>query len=550
MTSRMSNPAWPTQARRVRVVRKWSTSIALAGMLCMHFTAFGDQPPPWGNWPLWGDQRDGTYRNPILPADYSDIDCIRVGGNYYMISSTMQYSPGMVVLRSRDMVNWQTIGHVVGDLTTISPELGWDRMNRAGRGIWAGAIRHHDGRFWVYFGTPDEGYFMSTAHDPAGPWAPLHQLMDQAGWDDCCPFWDDDGQAYFVGTEFKAGYKTWLFRLSADGTTLDLDSRILLNEGFGREANKLYKIKGTYYHLYSEHRPGVGRYLMMKRARRITGPYGEPRQLSEVQADIHEPNQGGLVQAENGQWYFLTHHGTGAWEGRPASLLPVTWIDKWPIIGKPNSRGIGEMVWHHAKPVVAKAPMVFPQTPDSFDSGTLHPQWEWYYQPRADKWSLGERPGFLRLKAFKPLRAGDLRSVGNMLTQRAWRTPRSLVTVKVDPRGMVDGQVAGLCNYAGGGGSALVIRKEAGNLHLQAVGKQIDATQLLSMPSDLWLRCAWGLEGTCGYSYSLDGSAFKPLGGSYQLTWGDYRGSRIGLFTCNDAAERGVLDIAGFDCKF
>ena len=111
-------------------------------------------------------------------------------------------SPGMVVLHSRDLVNWAIIGHVVADVSQISPEMNWDRMNRYGRGVWAGAIRYHDGKFWVFFPTPDEGIFMATATDPAGPWEPLHQVWKTSGYDDTCPFWDDDGQGYLITTHF------------------------------------------------------------------------------------------------------------------------------------------------------------------------------------------------------------------------------------------------------------------------------------------------------------------------------------------------------------
>ena len=165
--------------------------IPLLGVATLAFAS--DPPTAWGDWPHWGAQSDGTYRNPVLPSDYSDLDCIRVGADYFAISSTFQFSPGMVILHSRDLVNWTIAGHAVYDLTQIGPELNWDRMNRTGKGIWAGAIRHHDGKFWVFFGTPDEGYFMTTAADVAGPWAPLHPVLKEAGWDDCCPFWDDDG---------------------------------------------------------------------------------------------------------------------------------------------------------------------------------------------------------------------------------------------------------------------------------------------------------------------------------------------------------------------
>jgi beta-xylosidase len=506
------------------------------------------EPSVWGDWPKWGDQGDGTYRNPVLPSDYSDLDCIRVGPDYYAISSTLPYSPGMVVIHSLDLVNWRIVGHVVEDLTQISPELNWNRMNRAGRGIWAGAIRHHDGKFWVYFGTPDEGYFMSTAKNPAGPWEPLHRVTNEPGWDDCCPFWDDDGQGYFVGTCFKDGYKTWLFKLTSDGRSLVSDSRVLLNEGSHREANKLYKINGTYYHFFSEHRDGVGRYVMMQRAKSITGPYTEKRQLSHAQTAAHEPNQGGLVQTEKGGWYFFTHHGSGDWEGRCASLLPVTWVDGWPILGEVGSDGIGTMVWTARKPVEG-TPVVTPQSDDTFDAAQLGVQWEWHYQPRADQWSLTERQGCLRLHAFKPLRRDDLKTVGNMLTQRAFRTSENVVTVALDLTGMADGQVAGLCHYSRDA-STLAVRREHDALTLEfARDKKITRGPVLPTPR-LWLRSEWGLDGKSRYSYSSDGATFTPFGEPYQLGWGDYRGDRIGLYTYNNDAEAGYVDIGSFSYRY
>jgi beta-xylosidase len=158
----------------------------------------GNQNVKWGNWQKWGDQGNGTYRNPILPGDYSDIDCIRVGNDYYAISSTFQFSPGMVILHSKDLVNWTIAGHAVNDVSKISPKLNWDRMDSYGKGIWAGSIRYHAGKFWIYFGTPDEGYFMTSSKNIKGPWSPLVTVLAEKGWDDCCPFWDDDGQAYLV----------------------------------------------------------------------------------------------------------------------------------------------------------------------------------------------------------------------------------------------------------------------------------------------------------------------------------------------------------------
>ena len=243
-----------------------------------------DDARVWGDWPRWGDQGAGTYLNPVIPGDYSDIDCIKVGSDYYAISSSFQFSPGVVILHSRDLVNWTIRSHAVADLTQISPELNWDRMNRYGKGIWAGAIRHHAGKFWIYFGTPDEGYFMTTATDIAGPWAPLHPVLKAAGWDDCCPFWDDDGQGYLIGSNFRDGYKIHLWKMTADGRELIPGSDKVIYQSKGSEANKLYKIDGWYYHFFSEVRP-EGRVIMMERAKAIAGPYEEKRQLKHADRD-------------------------------------------------------------------------------------------------------------------------------------------------------------------------------------------------------------------------------------------------------------------------
>ena len=501
----------------------------------------------WGDWQRWGDQGDGSYNNPVLPADFSDIDCIRVASDYYAISSTFQYSPGVIILHSRDLVNWSVLGHVVDDVTQIGPELNWDRMNRYGRGIWAGAIRYHDGKFWVYFGTPDEGYFMSSAKNPAGPWEPLHCLMKEVGWDDCCPFWDDDGQGYFVGTCFKDGYKTWLFKLTPDGRELVKDWRVLLNQGSGREANKLYKINGYYYHLFSEFKPGTGRYVVMQRATNIAGPYLEKQQLNHAEAAAREPNQGGIVQAEDGNWYFLTHHGNGDWAGRCASLLPIKWTNGWPILGKVESDGIGGMVWSGRKSV-PNTPLLLPQTDDDFNGPKLGVQWEWNYQPRADKWSLTERPGFLRLHAFKPLQRDNLKKAANTLTQRVFRTSTNIVTLALDLSGMADGQVAGLCHYSKDY-STIAVRCQNGIIALELAHNQTIENGPALTPQKLWLRSTWGLDGKSNYSYSTNGTTFMVFGEAYQLGWGDYRGDRIGIFTYNNA-DAGYVDCDSFTYRY
>jgi beta-xylosidase len=518
-------------------------------------------PPAWGGWEAWGDQGDGTYRNPVLPADYSDLDCIRVGTDYYAISSTFQFSPGVIVLHSRDLVNWRIVGHVVPDLRQLGPAYNWDRMDRYGRGIWAGALRFHAGKYWVYFGTPDEGFFLSTAPSPEGPWAPLHPVMRAAGWDDCCPFWDDDGQGYFVCTQFATDpangkkYNIHLFRLTPEGRDLVRGSDAIIHQSQGSEANKLYKIEGRYYHFYSEVKAGEGRVVMMDRSRSLYGPF-ETRQLSGNQRAAHEPNQGGLVDTPAGGWYFLTHHGTGAWEGRAASLLPVTWLGGWPILGRPDATGLGTMVWAARKPAAGLA--MRPQTSDDFTAAALGPQWEWNYQPRPDKWSLSERPGFLRLRAFPGLDGNNLLKVGNTLTQRVVRAKQAVVVVRLEFAALADGQHAGLSHFA----AARRPDRPAASSASIGVGR-VGSERAIEFSRDgiftrgpalsgnvVWLESTWGLEGESRFAFSTDGRTFTPLGEPYQLAWGAYRGDRLGLFTFNNRADEGLVDFSDFRFTF
>lgn len=525
--------------------------IFLSLLLCLQLSGVCSKAQMTGN---WGDQGNGTYVNPVLPADYSDLDAIRVGDDYYAISSTMQFSPGMVVLHSKDLINWEIAGHVVDDLTRISPQLNWDRMNSYGRGIWAGSIRYYNNKFWVYFGTPDDGFFMSSATNPAGPWEPVHHLWSFSGWDDCCSFCDDDGQLYFIATNFAVDpknnkkYNIHLFRMTPDGKRLIMESDSIIHQSNGSEANKLYKINGLYYHYFSEVKP-EGRVIMMARSKNIYGPW-ETRQLNHVDPKMdREPNQGGLLQAPAGKWYFLTHHGSGGWEGRPASLLPVSWINGWPVIGKPDADTIGRMVWSGPKPISDKRKISI-QSSDEFDTGKLNVQWEWNYQPRAGKWSLTARKGYLRLYAFTPVSARKQASVilraGNTLTQRSMRTPNNTATVRIDVSHMADGQFSGLTHFSTTSYSLFGIKQENGIRTLVYDNNGKDTSGITISGESVWLRSTWGTEGISQYAFSTDGKTFKTVENTYQLTWGSYRGDRIGIFNFNTREDNGYVDIAWF----
>lgn len=507
----------------------------------------------------WGHQGNGTYANPIIPADYSDLDAIRVGNDYYAISSTMQFSPGMVVLHSTDIINWQIISHVVDDLTQISPELNWDKMNRYGRGIWAGSIRYYKNKFWVYFGTPDEGFFMSTANKASGPWEPLHQVWKVAGWDDCCSFCDDDGQLYLVATNFATDpknnkeYNIHLFKMTPDGKQLIMESDSVIHQSKGSEANKLYKINGFYFHLFSEVNQQGQRYIMMARSTSLYGPY-ELKQLNKVdrQKD-REPNQGGLLQTNGGNWYFLTHHGRGDWEGRPVSLLPVTWVNNWPIIGAVGADTVGEMVWHAAMPLAVKNNIRI-QTSDAFQLPKLSEQWEWNYQSRKEKWSLTARKGYLRLHAFKPVLTTSnqpiIAGAGNTITQRSMRTAANSAVIKMDIKNTSDGQVAGLTHFSTKSYSMFGIKTAEGVKQLFC---EIDGTSTIGLAitqNIIWLKSEWDLQGINRYYYSLDGIKYTPFGNTSVLTWGSYRGDRIGICNYNTKADKGYVDIDWFRYQY
>lgn len=493
----------------------------------------------WGAWHQWGEQPDGTYRNPIIPSDYSDLDCIRVGDDYYAISSTMQFSPGMTILHSHDLVNWEIAGNAVSDLTQIGSALSWKEMDRYGRGVWAGTLRHHNGKFYLFFGTPDEGYFMTTAPKAEGPWEPLTPLLAENGWDDCTAIWDDEGHGWFLGTCFKEGYNTYLFRMADDGRSIDRSSARLVNSGNHREANKLIKHGDYYYLVFSEHKDGIGRYVMAKRDKQLTGSFAEEKQLLLPCVEAHEPNQGGIIEGRDGKWYFLTHHGHGDWSGRVVSLLPVEWVDGWPMMGNRSQGEPGTMVWKGKMPLKATGWRC--QQSDDFDSRRLGPQWQWNYQPRDEKWSLGERLGWLRLKAFRPLENNRLLKAGNILTQRTFRTEQSEVTIKMDISHATDGLRAGLCHFAGHSASLGIVCQQGKN-YLEFTDNDKRTVHQEIPLSMIWLKSKWGLDGMSQFYYSFDGNNYTPLG-QYQLSWGFYRGDRIGIYCYNEQAESGWIDV-------
>ena len=251
---------------------------------------------------VWSaDNGDGTYRNPIIFADYSDPDVIRVRDDFYLVASSFNCSPGLPVLHSKDLVNWTIIGHAF-------QRYPYESFNtpQHGNGVWAPSIRFHGGEFYIYFGDPDRGIFMTKATNPAGPWDPLVHVKEAKGWIDTCPFWDDDGNAYLVHAwaRSRAGINSILTinRMSADGKTL-LDEGKLVFDGHAHhptiEGPKLYKRDGYYYIFAPAGGVGTG-WQTVLRSKNIFGPYEDRIVMDQGRTNINGPHQGGWVELKSG----------------------------------------------------------------------------------------------------------------------------------------------------------------------------------------------------------------------------------------------------------
>ena len=228
------------------------------------------------------------------------------------------------------------------------------------------------------------------------------------------------------------------------------------------------------------------------------------------------------------------------------SLLPVEWVDGWPMIGDRSQGEPGTMVWQGKVPLGEKSEeeeseKLTLQRSDDFDATQLGPQWQWNYEPRKEMYSLSEHPGWLRLKAFIPLKQGVFLTAGNTLTQRSFRSRHNEVTVKLDIRHTTDGLHAGLAHFASQSASLGIVNR-GGQNYLEFTQNDNRQQSIAITSSHLWLKSVWGLDGMSTFYYSIDGDNFVPMG-QYQLSWGYYRGDRIGIYCFNDLSESGFIDV-------
>jgi beta-xylosidase len=511
---------------------------------------------------FWGDQGNGTYINPVLNADYSDPDVVRVGEDFYMVCSEFHFM-GMPVLHSRDLVNWTIIGRVY-DAIRFAPE--YDTNERYAGGSWAPSIRYHDDKFWIYFCTPDEGLFMTMAEKPEGPWEPLHQVVKVPKWEDPCPLWDDDGQAYLARSQHGAG-PIIVHKMSPDGKAL-LDDGFTVYTGPVAEGPKFMKRKGFYYISIPEGGVSSG-WQTVLRSKNIYGPYEKRVVLETGSTGINGPHQGGIVDTPNGEWWFF-HFQHIFSLGRVCHLQPVRWINDWPVMGVDMDRnGIGEPVYVWEKPDVGKEyPIAVPQTSDEFNNPELDFQWAWNHNPANEAWSLTEKPGYLSLGSSQ---GTSLQRAKNTLTQKVMGNKGEATTLLVT-EDLADGQKAGLCLF-GRQYNSLGIAKENGELAVFAdingditrkpiKGKKIylrvvmvsdpgtmsrpgrDRTQSppegeQGAPQNSRFRFP-AMTGNHRFYYSTDNKEFYPLGEKFAATFGNWKGPKVGLFSYHEFGNGGT----------
>lgn len=376
---------------------------------------------------MWNaDLGNGMYKNPILYADYSDPDACRAGEDYFMIASSFCNAPGLPVLHSKDLVNWKVINYILPKV----PEERYDKPVH-GCGVWAPAIRYHEGTFFACFPMPDEGIYMSTTKDPFGTWSEPVNIRPGAGWIDPCPFWDEDGRAYLVAGVAKSriGYKSVLhmIEMQPDGMGLIGEAKVVfdgnLNEQETIEGPKLYKRNGWYYIFAPAGGVKTG-WQTVLRSRNIFGPYEYRVVMRQGDTTVNGPHQGAWVDTVTGEDWFLHFQDVYA-AGRIIHLQPMSWKEDWPIIGiAKDGNDYGEPVLTYRKPNVGEATkeaeICEPDASDDFSKNTLGLQWQWNANPKEDWYKLTSEGLCLNaVKQEEKIKHGDY---PNLLLQK-WPAP-------------------------------------------------------------------------------------------------------------------------------
>lgn len=532
--------------------RKLILSAALP-VFCLAATAFGWQC----------DNGNGTYTNPLFYDEFSDPDLIRVGEDYYLTGTTMHSMPGLPILHSKDLVNWELLAYAFDKLDLEPAFRLEDGREIYGQGIWAPCFRYHNGTYYIFTNINGVGTQMFRATDPAGPWT---RTQMKQGFHDLSVLFDDDGRVYVIW-----GYQGIHFaQLNEDLTdAVPGTERVIIQRGEGMgEGVHFYKINGKYI-ITSAWFAGRMR-MPCARADRPEGPYevnpaismdedfglaegyrlGRRRQFPFDVVDRNtrdggrmSMHQGGIVDTPSGQWWGFSMMDFNS-VGRLTCLSPVTWKDGWPYFGLEGNLKRTPRTWVKPDTKYPSEPRRPYERSDDFSGSNLKPVWQWNHVPVDEKWSLTERPGFLRLHS---LPSPDLWRARNSLTQRAVG-PVSIPTAVLDAGGMKPGDAAGLAlfnlPYAWIG-----IRCSSDGLVLEQFDQLTGKRQTRPLEGKrVWLRaeCDY-LKDMSAFSYSTDGKTFTPIGDEFKMVYQlkTFQGIRYTLFHYNTSGSPG--GVADFD---
>lgn len=484
------------------------------------------------------------YKNPIIYADYSDPDVIRVGEDYYMVASSFTYLPGVPLLHSKDLVHWEIINHCV-------PSLPFEKYDQPshGSGTWAPSIRFHDGMFYVFVPLPDEGIFVARSADPYGEFQ-LNCLCQAKGWIDPCPFWDDDGKAYmvFAYARSRSGIKHRLDIVEIDAQcTKLLGEPVTVFDGEQvaptTEGPKMYRYEGYYYILMPSGGVAVG-WQSALRSKSVYGPYEYKVVMHQGNTTVNGPHQGGWVTAVDGRHWFV-HFQDVIELGRIVHLQPMCFQNGWPFIGSDlNGDGIGEPVEEWSMPAEGQ-PCYEIATSDAFRGKKPGLQWQWQGNPQPSFYSLDEasHKGIRLFCLRNEKRESLLWYAPNAMTQIP-QAPAFTAVTRVRLNGDQDGDMAslGIIGHSYGylglmktedGGRLVLYRGEVTGKEYEGEAEEtLDA--VLSYKKDtVFLRLEVFKNKTYGFSWSEDGIRYTPIGGQYPLNRATWTGAKLCLWCSN-----------------
>lgn len=487
-----------------------------------------------------------TYKNPILYADYSDPDAIRVGEDYYMVASSFTYLPGVPLLHSRDLVHWEIINYCV-------PSLPFEKYDLPshGSGTWAPSIRYQDGEFRVFIPLPDEGIFVARSKDPYGTFT-LNRLCESRGWIDPCPFWDEDGRAYmvFAYARSRCGIKhrLALVEIDPDCTRLLGEPQVIFDGtqlAPTTEGPKMYKKDGWYYILMPSGGVATG-WQSALRSRQIQGPYEYRIVMHQGNTAVNGPHQGAWVDTPEGTDWFLHFQDVNEL-GRIVHLQPMCFQEGWPFIGcELNGDGIGEPVEEWELPVES-APHYRIADSDEFEEERPGLQWQWQANPREKFYLRTGKPGSLKLRCLpNPKRENLLWYAPNVLTQipqsEAWTAEVRLELA--GPEGPSEGEMAVL-GMTGHRYAFMGLERAEGQTWLRlyeglVTGKEFEGEAAEGLVSSilwegnvLWLRMVLEEDKTYRFYFSRDGLQYERADRSFSLSKGTWTGAKLCLWAAN-----------------